>query len=526
MGTSPSGKPSACLSENQYIGQLERAGLLAFPAPKALELARLTRQVARNDGFDRPEGRDAKLISFLRTHIHHIIYIIKENRSYDQVLGDLEIGNGDPRLNLFPDRNTPNHHALARNFVALDNFLVSGEVSWTGWDWAVSAQTNDFREREEPLAMALRGLDGDPTGFNRNINVGLATAEERHAERASYPADPDIVPGEGDVTAPDGPGGEEGKGTLWDEALRQGRTLRNWGFWGENREYPQLEAPLVREPYAAKQQVFFSTKSSLTPYSDPYYLDFGPAYPDFWRVHEWKREFAEFSAKGEAPNLMLVRIGNDHFGSFALAIDGVDTPETQIADNDYALGLIAEAVANSPFAKDTLIISIEDDSCDGPDHVDTHRSIALFAGPYVRQHALVSTRYTTVNVVKTIEEILGIGPIGLNDALAAPMAAVFDPTATGWSYKAIVPGVLRSTKLPLPPQEHACNTVPRHSGAYWAELMAGQDFSGADRIDAASFNRALWLGMKGNAPYPIATTGVDFRMNRAQLLGKASGDGC
>ena len=528
MGTSPSGKPSDCLHENQYIGQLEKAGFLALPAPKPLELARLTKQVARNDGFDRPDraARDEKLFSFLRAHIHHIIYIVKENRSYDQVLGDLEIGNGDPRLNLFPDRAAPNHHMLARNFVTLDNFLVSGEVSWTGWDWAVSAQTNDFREREEPLAMAQRGLDAEPTGFNRNINVGIATAAARHDERATYPTDPDIVPGEGDVTAPDGPGGEEGKGTLWDEALRRGRTLRNWGFWGENRQYPQLDTPLVREPFAAKQQVFFSMKSSLTPYSDPYYLDFSPAYPDFWRVHEWKREFAEFSAKGVAPNLMLVRIGNDHFGAFAYALDGVDTPETQMADNDYGLGQIVEAVANSPFAKDTLIISIEDDSCDGPDHVDTHRSIALFAGPYVRQHALVSTRYTTVNIVKTIEEILGIGPIGLNDALAQPMTVVFDTAAPDWTYKAIVPDVLRSTKLPLPPQEHACNAVPLHAGAYWAKLMAGQDFSGADRIDAASFNRALWFGLKGSAPYPVAPTGFDFRVNRAQLLGKASGGGC
>jgi DNA-binding beta-propeller fold protein YncE len=524
MGTGPTGKPSACLSQNQYIGQLEKAGFLAIPSPAPLELARLTKQVARNDGFDHQEARDEKLFSFLRAHIHHIIYIIKENRSYDQVLGDLEIGNGDPRLTLFPERNSPNHHALARNFVTLDNFLVSGEVSWTGWDWAVSAQTNDFREREEPLAMAQRGLDGDPTGFNRNINIGLATAAERHAARAVYPTDPDVVPGEGDVTAPDGPGGEEGKGTLWDEALRRGRTLRNWGFWGENRQYPQLDTPLVREPFAAKQQVFFSMKSSLTPYSDPYFLDFSPANPDFWRVHEWKREFTEFSAKGEAPELMLVRIGNDHFGAFAYAIDGVDTPETQMADNDYGLGLIVEAVADSPFAKDTLIISIEDDACDGPDHVDTHRSIALFAGPYVRQHALVTTRYTTVNIVKTIEDILGIGPIGLNDALAAPMAAVFDTTAAHWAYKAVVPDVLRTTKLPLPPQDHACNAAPRHAGAYWAKLMASQDFSGADRIDAASFNRALWLGLKGDAPYPAAATGADLRMNRA--LGKASGDGC
>ena len=226
--------------------------------------------------------------------------------------------------------------------------------------------------------------------------------------------------------------------------------------------------------------------------------------PDFWRIKEWKREFAEFVAKGAAPNLMLVALSNDHFGAYDKAIDGVNTPETQMADNDYALGQLIETVADSPFAKDTLIVSIEDDACDGPDHVDAHRSIALFAGPYIRQHAVVSTRYTTVSVVKTIEEILGIGSIGLNDALAVPMSDVFDPNQVSWSYKAIVPDVLRSTKLPLPPVDHASIELPTHSAAYWTRAMAGQDFSGPDRIEPVSFNRTLWRGLMSDTPYPAA----------------------
>jgi hypothetical protein len=178
-----------------------------------------------------------------------------------------------------------------------------------------------------------------------------------------------------------------------------------------------------------------------------------------------------------------------------------------MADNDYAVGRLIETVASSRYAKDTLIITIEDDSSDGPDHVDAQRSVALFAGAYVRRHAVVSTRYTTVNVVKTIEEILGIGPIGLNDALAAPMSDVFDPNAANWTYKAIVPDVLYSTKLPLPPAIHTSNAVPRHSAAYWAKAMAGQDFSGPDRIDPVSFNRALWRGLRGVEPYPVTPIG-------------------
>jgi DNA-binding beta-propeller fold protein YncE len=255
--------------------------------------------------------------------------------------------------------------------------------------------------------------------------------------------------------------------------------------------------------------VFHPANESLQPYSDPYFADTYFGYPDFWRMQEWKREFAEFASKGKAPNLMLVALSNDHFGNFDRAIDGVNTPDTQMADNDYALGQLIEAVARSRFAQDTLIISIEDDACDGPDHVDAHRSIALFAGPYVRQHALVSKRYTTVSIVKTIEEILGLDPIGLNDALAAPMSDVFDPDQTIWTYNAIVPDVLRSTQLPLPPTNHASSEMPKHSAVYWTKVMAGEDFSGLDRIEPVSFNRALWRGLKGDAPYPSSPRGAD-----------------
>jgi DNA-binding beta-propeller fold protein YncE len=520
------------MPQNQYIHQLENGGFLTIPAPSPAELARLTKQVARNDHFDRPEeevAKDERLFSFLREHIKHVIYIVKENRSYDQVLGDLEIGNGDPRLTVFPERISPNHHAIARNFVTLDNFLVSGEVSWSGWDWSTAAQTNDLREREEPLGMSdfLKGkeggLQGEGYGTNRNINMGFASSTERKAQVSISPSDPDILPGTHDVYGIDGPGGDENKGYLWDAVLRRGLTLRNFGFFGAlpTRTGPHA-LPLVRDPYAQKLRVFFPTKPALMANSDPYYRSFDEALPDYWRVQEWKREFAAFSASGNAPNLMLLHLGTDHIGEFARALDGLNTPETQIAGNDYAVGLVIETVANSPFAKDTVIISIEDDACDGPDHVDAHRSVTLFAGAYVRQHALVSTRYTTVSVIKTIEAILGLGPIGLNDTFAAPMSDLFDPAASRWSYKAIVPDVLRSTKLPLPPAERACIAVPRRSSEYWTKAMAGQDFSTADRIDPVAFNRALWRGLKNGEPYPATPTGTDLRTNRGQLLAQTA----
>ena len=345
------------------------------------------------------------------------------------------------------------------------------------------------------------GWKGEP-GINRNINMAYATVTS--AERRRYdptsPANPDILPGDRDVAAPDGPGGAEGKGYLWQAALRRGVSVRNWGFFG-GFFTNSTELPLVRDAHGQKLRVFFPTRPAPPGVQRsvlPQLL--GPALPDYWRIQEWKREFTQFSAKHSAPQLMLVQLGNDHTGDFARALDGVNTPDTQVADNDYALGLIAETVARSPFAKDTLIIAVEDDPLGGFDHADAFRSFALFAGAYVHQRALVSTRYTTISIVKTIEEILGLEPIGLNDALAAPMSDIFDPTLTAWSYQALVPGVLRSTALPLPPAAHACNELPRGSSAYWATVMADQDFSEPDRLNVASFTRALWRGLNGGYP--------------------------
>jgi DNA-binding beta-propeller fold protein YncE len=497
------------LANDDESWQLEKAGFLTFPLPAPLELAQLTKLVAQNNHFDRPEkdAKDEDLFSFLRAHIHHVIYVVKENRTYDQVLGDLAVGNGDPRLAIFPERIAPNHHAIARTFATLDNFLVSGEGSNNGWDWSTAARTNDFTAQSF-------GEGPDIWGANRSINMGYATSAERHAERPVSPLDPDIVPGARDVTELDGPGGVEGKGYIWDAALQRGLTVRNYGFY----EMLTSTAPLVHDPFAQGLRVFFPTKASLMAVSDPYFRGWDPAFPDYWRMREWKREFDAYSASKSLPQLMLVDLGNDHLGSFDRAIDGVNTPETQFADNDYALGLLIESVAKSPFAADTLIVVTEDDPCDGPDHVDAFRSIALFAGPFVRRGSLVSTRYTTVSLVKTIEEILGIGPVGLNDALASPMSDVFDRSATTWSYTAIVPHVLRSTQLPLPPDDQATIAVPKRPMGYWKKAMAGQNFSGPDRVDPASFNHALWRGLKGDQPYPAVRSGADLRENRNHLL--------
>jgi DNA-binding beta-propeller fold protein YncE len=506
---------SSLMAKNVYVNQLERAGFLTMPAPDGLELARLTKQVAHNNRFDRPEqtAADEHLFSFLRQHIKHVIYIMKENRTYDQVLGDLEVGNGDSRLTLFPERISPNHHAIARNFVTLDNLSVSAEGSMTGVYWTFSAQTNDLLERTDPLTLATlyKHQPGSfPYGSNRNANIGYPTGKERHAADPSDAGDPDILPGTHSVYDVDGPGGEAGTGYLWNGALRAGLPVRSYGVFA--RVYN-----LVRP----KPEVFASDGKTISPesiaaYEDPNWPvpEWIKPIPDFWRVREWQREFAEFSRKGSAPSLMVMYLWEDHFGHYDQALDGVNTPETQMADNDYSIGMLVETVAKSHFAKDTLVIAIEDDTTDGPDHVDAERTVALFAGPYIRQHAVVSKHYTTVNVVKTIEEVLGIEPISLNDALAEPMSDIFDSNQERWTYDAIVPKVLRSTQLPLPPEAHAAIEYPVHSAAYWVKAMAGQDFSGVDRVDPITFNRALWHGLKGSTRYPTTRSGADLRNSR------------
>ena len=521
----------ACQAANQYVWQKEKAGFLTLPPPTPETLAHLTAQVAANNHvLGRPSVADLDKLAFLKAHIHHVIYIVKENRTYDQVLGDLEVGDGDPKLTVFGAAMTPNQHALARQFVDLDAFFDSGESSNTGWNWTVAGRTNDWTEREAPVNYAGRGLQYDQEGANRGINVGLATTAERLKVMPVGPKDPDMLPGVRDVAAPDGPSGDNEHGYLWDQALKAGLSVRNWGFYGDLTLYfvPGPDRmPLEREPWKIGLKVFTPSKASLMAISDPYFRGFDQSFPDFWRFKEWEREFDGFVASGIAPNLMTVRLAHDHTGNFGRGIDGVDTVETELADNDYAVGLLVEKVAHSPFAKDTLIFVVEDDAQDGPDHVDAHRSIALIAGPYVKHGAVISHRYATVNMVRTIEEVLGMGPMGLNDALAEPMADVFDIAHADWTYDARVPAALRTTALPLPPRTAAeaaavagC-LVRSRSAAYWAAVMAGQNFAEEDRLDTARFNLALWRGLKGQTPYPAARDGRNLRAGRRGLLAAA-----
>ena len=490
--------------KNQYIYQLEKAGFLTVPVPGASELEHLTRMVGANNDFSmRADPQDEKTMAELHKRIKHIIYIIKENRTYDQILGDLPRGNSDPSLVEFGERITPNFHRIASDFVDLDNFFNSGEVSGDGWPWSTSGRESDFGVKANAVNYAGRGLQYEFEGTNRDINVGLATLKERREANPKMPDDPDLLPGTANVAEPDGPpGAGQGKGYIWDAVLRAGLTFREYGAMSD------MAADVPREPYPFKAKIKMQRPSNpeLYEFGDHYFRGFDPGYPDFYREAEWEREFNEYVAKGDLPAFELVQLCTDHMGNFDTAISGVNTPERQQADNDYAVARLIERVAKSSYASDTLIFVIEDDSQDGPDHVDAHRTTAYVVGPYVKQRAVVSTYYTTVSMIRTMEDVLGLEHLNLNTATTRPMSEIFDLNQKEWTFEARPSAVLADTQLPLnaSARKMALAAEPvkiAHSARYWAAKTRGFDFREEDRVDAQAFNRIIWEGMK-NSPYP------------------------
>ncbi len=525
----PAGYPT-CMPANEYNPQLTKAGLLSFPVAGAIaNLSNLTTQVTTNNRFA-ATSTTGPVLAAVQQGVQHVIYILKENRTYDQILGDLGRGNGDPSMALFGQAITPNQHNLAQTFVTLDNFRASAETSNDGWPWSTSARAPDVIEHQFPVNYAQRGLSLDSEGLNRNVNVALPTLAQRQASDPLMPGGAlspdaedgeDLLPGQTDTAAPDGPDDEVNTGYLWDDALRAGLTVHSYGFFVDTNCYnePRCQTPLAHDPFQTKTVVAPSTNVSLAPYTDPYFRGFDPSFPDFYRFKEWERDFDANYANGGLPNLTLVRFMHDHTGNFAAAIDGVNTPDRDVADNDYAVGLLVQKIANSPIYKNnTLIFVVEDDSQDGGDHVDSHRTTAYVAGAWVK-NGVVSTAYNTIDFIRTMEEVLGLQPMNLNDALATPMSDVFNTSAAPWSFTATPAAILYCTSLPLPGPAQSCLN-PTPNAAYWARVTKGMDFRDADRLDGGVFNRILWKGLMGNQPYPAAPTGIDLSQNRDQLLAR------
>ena len=307
--------------------------------------------------------------------IKYCLYIIKENRTYDQVLGDLPQGNGDSNLCLFPERVTPNLHALAREFVLLDNFYVDGEVSADGHEWSMAAYATDFVEKMWPL------------DYGHN-----------HSGKFPYPSE-----GNFPVAVPAG-------GYLWDRAREAGVTYRSFGEFVSPGRKPT-------DPGHSRMR-------ALDGHFDPYYRGFDLNYPDVKRVEHYLSELKRFETEGDMPRLQIIRLPNDHTHGSS---PGLPTPTAYLGDNDLALGRLVDAVSRSKFWPQTAIFVVEDDAQNGPDHVDAHRTTAFVISPYIRRHAVDSSLYSTSSMLRTIELILGLKPMSQFDAAARPMFNAFQP---------------------------------------------------------------------------------------------------
>jgi YVTN family beta-propeller protein len=512
-------------ASNQYQFQLERASLVSAPVPAQSDLEHLTKQVADNNFYSANTADDRKVMSFLHDHIKHVIYIIKENRTYDQILGDLANGsNGDPSLVQFGQSITPNFHAIASQFVTLDNFNDPGDGSMDGWSWSLQGRVTNMETITQQINYAFvnRGLSYESEGANRGVPVNFATVAERDAAggpagTTNYSAATagllggtvNVLTGIGNQASSDSPFAQQG-GYIFSAVLQAGGTVRDYGALVNNIGTIGTKAQPVTDPFTAGIVQTAPLSTELLPYTDVYFRGYDNNYVDNWRFNEWKREFDQFVAQGNLPNLSLVRFSHDHMGNFGTALGGINTPETQQADDDLAVGRLVQAVSQSPYASSTLVVVIEDDCQDGPDHVDSHRATAYVAGAYVRQGAVVSTHYSQINALRTIEDVLGTQHMNLNTAFQRPMTDVFDISASpAWSYTPVASTVLQGTALALAPSapsnlRYARGPVvkPTHSAGYWAQVTQGFDFSDADRVPPEKFNRVIWKGLKGNKPYP------------------------
>ncbi len=415
-----------------YVGYMQTGTASWIPPFTPDQLDQWTRQ-AMNDSAYRDGKLDEKPAL---PPIEHIIYIVRENRTYDQVLGDMKQGNGDASLTLFGEQVTPNAHKIAREFVLLDNFYVNSDVSADGHNWSTAAIAPDYVQKLWPNQYAGRRK--------------LYDFEEQ--DPASLPP----------------------AGYLWTNAASAGLSIRNFGYMANNKtpipETGQEQITSVRDPVLAKV-------------TNRMYRGFDLLYPDVDRAKVFLAELAEYEKTGQMPRLMVMRLGNDHTSGTTV---GRIAPLSASADNDAALGMIVEAVSKSRFWRSTLICVLEDDAQNGPDHVDSHRSPALLISSYVKRRTVDSTMYNTASMLRTMELILGLKPMTQFDAAARPMTSAFQATADPSGYTAEKP------RIPLDARNAA--TAPA------AAASNKMNFDEADQIDDDELNEVLWKAIKGTQP--------------------------
>jgi len=450
--------------------------------------------------------------------IKHVFYIVKENRTFDQVLGDVPGGNGDPSLALFGQDVTPNLHALAQRFVLLDNFYDCGEASGDGWPWSTQGQANEYVIKNLPYNYSGRGRNYDFEGANNNYPVGGFPATDPYGQPL-VPNSPfhdprtGVAPAITDVSA--APGGH-----IWDDAQRNinlagtGLTTkyRNYGFFalfGDNVNTPDnyptdlglrpaghdgggvtdIDFRRYDAAYAdsdGPQQAFVSTGKASCLYPTQTYGHY--AMPS--RFSEWNREFQQMLAKDASgstvPAFETVRLMHDHTQGLSA---GKHTPRAEVADNDYGVGQFVQAVSQSPIWNSSAIFVIEDDAQDGPDHVDGHRSTCYVISPYIKRASVDHTFYNTDSVLKTMELLLDIPPMSQYDAVATPILDFGSGTAgNGEPYAAT-----------LPTASILCEIAPTQKTAFLPlELLsAGMDFVHPDSAPAALLNQIVWKSVKG-----------------------------
>ncbi len=418
------------------------AVLPAMPGPAAL--AALTRRVASANGWDAaPPTRAAGGASRGRRAasryppLRHVVFIIKENRTYDQVFGDLPGGDGDPRLQFFTRAESPNHHALAERFGLFDHFYCNGEVSTQGHSWSTAAYSPDYIEKTTPSAYSSR------------------RAEDADDEAAGLPA----------------------AGFLWDLARARGLAVRVYGEM----------ATAVKEPSGTI--VYRATVPSAVPLTSPTYPSWDLAVPDQRRADAWLAELADQVRRGSMPALEVLHLPNDHTSG---AKAGMPTPRAYMADNDLALGRIVEGLSHSPFWRDSVVFVAEDDAQNGADHVDSHRAPLLVISPYSRR-GTVRRFVNTTDVLATIEEILGLNTLSQFDAFGRPLRGIFAATPDLTPYQVLVPaqpltdvnppdapGARQSSRLDFSVPDAADPSVL--NAILWQTLKAGEPYPPPARL--------------------------------------------
>jgi DNA-binding beta-propeller fold protein YncE len=495
--------------DHPYIPTLLRGSIARLNIPSILEkLPQLTQAVERDNLLHADPGT----ITFAggQNPIKHVIYVIKENRTYDQILGDLKLGDGDPSLNMYGSDITPNEHKLALQFGVLDNFYDSGEVSGDGHLWSTAAITTDYNEKTWQIAYR---------GKERTYDFQGQVADE-------YP----LEHNQPDVDDPS-------TGFLWDNLARNHVSYRDYGEYvnaewcnekrkaanpkqgtpsGQQARCRRTEvnqgdplAPNVGDPHAGPSPwpwavPLFSgvkpTKAVLRDHFDPLYPDFNTEYPDQLRADEFLNEFGAYvrardaheGPEFEMPSFVLLYLPDDHTGGTR---PNLPRPSASVADNDLALGRVVDAVSHSAYWDDTAIFVLEDDAQDGADHVDAHRSIAFVVSKYspgsAAQPNVEHRFYTTVNMIHTMETLLGLPPMNQNDAYAAVMGQLFSGAGDQPAYKADY----RNLKNGL-----IYETNKREAPG--AKISSKMDFSRPDAAGAARLNRVLWRDQKGPTPMP------------------------